>query len=87
MGQERFLLMAHYVSKDIPLRIYDVLGEAVVVATDLEGEDHYRLRDAFPEAISPMDAPDFCGFAVLLVREDGTVGHAVETFGREPDAI
>ena len=87
MGQERFLLMAHYVSKDIPLRIYDVMGEAVVVATDLEGEDHYRLRDAFPEAISPMDAPDFCGFAVLLVREDGTVGQAVETFDREPDAI
>lgn len=87
MKQQRYLLMAQYVSRDIPLRIYDVLGEAVVVATDLEGEDHYRLRDAFPETISPLDAPDFCGFEILLVREDGTVGQAVETFGREPDAI
>ena len=87
MKQQRYLLMAHYVSKDIPLRIYDVLGEAVVVATDLEGEDHHRLRDAFPESISPLDAPDFCGFTILLVREDGTVGQAVETFDREPDAI
>ena len=83
----QYLLMAHYVSKDTPLRIYGSLQEAVAIATDLEGEDHHRLRDAFPEAISPLDAPDFCGFAVLLVREDGTVGQAVEAFDRDPDAI
>ena len=83
----KYLLMAHYVSKDIPLRIYGSLPEAVAVAINLEGEDHHKLRDAFPEVISPLDAPDFCGFAVLLVREDGTVGQAVETFDREPDAI
>ena len=87
MEQERYLLMAHYVSKDIPLRIYGTLSEAYFVATDLEGEDHCRLRDAFPETVSPLDAPDFCGFAILLIMADGTVGQAVETFDRDPDAI
>ena len=84
---EKYLLMAHYVAKDVPLRIYSSLPEAVAVATDLEGEDHYRLRDAFPGAVSPLDAPDFCGFSVLEVQPDGTVGQAVETFDRTPDAI
>ena len=84
---EKYLLMAHYVAKDVPLRIYSSLPEAVAVATDLEGEDHCRLCYAFPEAVSLLDAPDFCGFAVLLVHEDGTVGQAVETFDRTPDAI
>ena len=84
---QQYLLMARYVSKDVPLRIYDSLSEAYAVATNLDGEDHYGLRDAFPETVSPLDAPDFCGFEILLIMADGTVGQAVETFGREPDAI
>ena len=87
-ANRRYLLMARYVSKDIPLRLYMSLphASACAVAMDLHG-DYSRLRDTFPEVVSSSDAPDFCGFEVLLVREDGTVGLPVETFDREPDAI
>ena len=85
--QRQYLLMARYVSHDQPLRIYGTLQQACNVAMSLEGEPYGQMRDAFPEAISPLDAPDFCGFAILLVREDGTVGQAVETFDREADGI
>ena len=83
----QYLLMARYVSRDQPLRIYGTLQEACAVAVDLEGEDYMLMAAKFNESVSMLDAPDFCGFEVLLVREDGTVGQAVETFDREPDAI
>jgi hypothetical protein len=85
-ADRRYLLMARYVSKDIPLRLYRRLPDACAVAMDLHG-DYLRMRDTFPEVVRWEDGADFCGFEVLLVREDGTVGLPVETFDREPDAI
>jgi hypothetical protein len=78
--------MARYVSKDIPLRLYRRLPDACAVAMDLHG-DYLRLRDAFPEVVRWEDRADFCGFEVLLVREDGIVGLTVEAFYSERDDI
>ena len=85
-SQRQYLLMARYVSKDIPLRIYNNLPDACAVAMDLDGE-YGQMYRRFVESVSMLDAPDFCGFEVLLVKADGTVGQAVETFDRDPDAI
>ena len=78
--------MARYVSKDVPLRLYPDLPDACIAAMGLHG-DYSEMQRQFQEVVSWQDRADFCGFEVLLVREDGTVGLPVETFDREPDAI
>ena len=85
-ANRRYLLMARYVSKDVPLRLYPDLPDACITAMGLHG-DYSEMQRQFPEVVSWQDRADFCGFEVLLVREDGTVGLPVETFDREPDAI
>lgn len=85
-AERRYLLSARYVNMDLPLRLYLSLPEACAVAMDLEG-DYFKLCRLFSETVSAFYAMDFCGFEVLLVHPDGRVGLAVETFGREPDAI